>query len=216
MSHGQPNKPQLEDFSNQEPIKYGDVFKVTGELATELISPHDADTMTAAETRILGQPQRGSPAAVMQAAAAINEASVLVGRHGMSEMAKDHGITVIETTTDGHRIITEAVGGQILGRRVEPEAPVPSAPMNLGSTAIDGDPISIGEALEAAALSVEDKPVDQNDADAISVAEIRATGEKNVRPGGVGESAQSAATLNNQVTRREDIVKLSDVLTVRT
>lgn len=214
MSHGQPNRPQPEDIGNQEPIKYGDVFKVTGDLATELISSHDAATMTAAETGILGQPQRGSPAAVMQAAAAINEASVLVGRHGMAEMAKDHGITVMETTNDGHRIITEAVDGQILGRRVEPEAP--SAPMNLGSAAIDGDRISIGEALEAAALSVGDKPVDQNDADAISAAEIRATGEKNVRPGGVGESAQSAAALNSHVTRREDMAKLSDVLTVRT
>lgn len=90
----------------------------------------------------------------------------------------------------------------------------PDVPMNMGSAAIDGDPITIGEALEAAAISAGEKAVDQNDADAISAAEIRATGEDSVRPGGVGATAQSAATLNSHFTRREDMAKLSDVLTV--
>lgn len=58
------------------------------------------------------------------------------------------------------------------------------------SAAIDGDPITIGEALEAAAIAAGNKAVDQNDAAAISAAEIRASGEKSVRSGGVGETAQ--------------------------
>ncbi|KAK2386227.1 late embryogenesis abundant protein D-34 [Trifolium repens] len=181
MSHGQPNRLQ-EEIHNQEPIKFGDVFNVFGDLASETISPQAAATMAAVESRVFGQPQRGSPAAAMQAAAVINEAfgQCLVGR-------------------------------MILGRRVEPDAH--SVPMNMGSAAIDGDPITIGEALEAAGLSAGDKPVDQNDADAISAAEIRATGEKSVKPGGVGASAQSAANLNSHANRREEMTKLSDVLT---
>lgn len=93
-------------------------------------------------------------------------------------------------------------------------APVVSA--GIGSAAIDGDPITIGEALEAAAISIGDKPVDQNDADAIGVAEIRATGENKVRSGGVGETAQEAATFNSHVMQVQDMTKLSDILTVRT
>ncbi|XP_061344890.1 late embryogenesis abundant protein 3-like [Gastrolobium bilobum] len=95
---------------------------------------------------------------------------------------------------------------QDMGQRVEPDA-------HIGSAAIDGDPITIGEALEAVAISIGDKPVDQNDAAAISIAEIRATGDKNIRPGGVGATAQSAATVNSHVVRREHMTKLSDVLT---
>ncbi|MCI85125.1 late embryogenesis abundant protein D-34-like, partial [Trifolium medium] len=71
---------------------------------------------------------------------------------------------------EGRRVVTEEIDGQVLGRRVDPDAHF--VPMNMGSAAIDGDPITIGEALEAAGLSVGDKPVDQNDADAISAAEI--------------------------------------------
>ncbi|KAJ1409047.1 Late embryogenesis abundant protein [Sesbania bispinosa] len=206
MSHGQPMRPQPE-----EPIKYGDVFDVSGELASKTISPQAAAAMQAAEARVLGQPQRGSPAAAMQAAAVINEASGLIGRHGIADMASDQGISIMETTTGGQRIITEAVDGQILGQRVERDAPV--VVTNIGSAAIDGDPITIGEALEAVAISVGDKPVDQNDAAAIGAAEMRATGEKNVRPGGVGATAQSAADLNSNFMRREDMTKISDVLT---
>ncbi|CAL0326217.1 unnamed protein product [Lupinus luteus] len=96
-------------------------------------------------------------------------------------------------------------------KHVDHEAPMVAT--GYGSAAIDGDPISIGEALEAVITSVGDKPVNQSDAAAISAAEIRATGEKNIRPGGVGAAAQSAATQNSHVTRREDMTRLSDVLT---
>ncbi|OIW17074.1 hypothetical protein TanjilG_15657 [Lupinus angustifolius] len=97
------------------------------------------------------------------------------------------------------------------GKRVNHDAPMVAT--DFGSAAIDGDPITIGEALEAVITSVGDKPVNQSDADAIGAAEIRATGEKNIRPEGIGATAQSAATLNSHVTRLKDMTKLSDVLT---
>jgi hypothetical protein len=214
MSHGQPTR--LQEEINQEPIKYGDVFNVSGDLASETISPQVAANMAAAEFNVLGHAQPGSPAAAMQAAAMINEASAqwLVGRHGIAEMVKDHAVRVTETTAADRRVVTEAVDGQIIGRRVEPDAHF--VPMNMGFAAIDDDPITIGEALEVAGISVGDKPVDQNDADAISAAEIRATGERCVRPGGVGATAQSAAALNSHANGIEEMTKLSDVLTVRT
>lgn len=211
MSHGQPTR--LQEEIKQEPIKYGDVFNVSGDLASETISPQVAANMAAAEFNVLGHAQPGSPAAAMQAAAMINEASAqwLVGRHGIAEMVKDHAVRVTETTAADRRVVTEAVDGQIIGRRVEPDAHF--VPMNMGFAAIDDDPITIGEALEVAGISVGDKPVDQNDADAISAAEIRATGERCVRPGGVGATAQSAAALNSHANRIEEMTKLSDVLT---
>jgi len=100
------------------------------------------------------------------------------------------------------------------GKSLEHRTPV--VPTGIGSAAIDGDPITIGEALEAVAISVGDKAVDQNDAAAISAAEIRASGETTVRSGGVGETAQAAATFNSNVMRAQDMTKLSDILTVRT
>ncbi|KAK7271431.1 hypothetical protein RJT34_27328 [Clitoria ternatea] len=210
MSHGQPKRPQADEFPllPHEPIKYGDVFQVSGGLASKPISPQDAAAMKAAEASVLGQPQRGSPAVAMHAAAAINQASGFVSCH---DTAKSQDITVTKTTAGEHRVVTETVDGQVLGQRVEAHAPVVAT--GFGSAAIDGDPITIGEALEAVAISVGDKPVDQRHAEAISTAEIRATGEKNVRPGGVGATAQSAATLNSHVMLREDMTKLSDILT---
>lgn len=85
----------------------------------------------------------------------------------------------------------------------------------IGSAAIDGDQISIGEALEAVAISAGDKPVDQSDAAAITAAEFRATGNNRVAPGGVAETAQNAASMNTHARRRQDMTKLSDVLTVK-
>ncbi|CAJ1958435.1 unnamed protein product [Sphenostylis stenocarpa] len=90
---------------------------------------------------------------------------------------------------------------------------VPVVPTDIGSAAIDGDPITIGEALEAVAISAGDKAVDQNDAAEIRIAEIRASGEKSVRSGCLGEMAQEAATFNSQQMRVQDMTKLSDILT---
>ncbi|CAN4092946.1 unnamed protein product [Withania somnifera] len=40
MSQGQPQRPETEQHQ-QEPLKYGDVFNVTGELAEQPIAPQD-------------------------------------------------------------------------------------------------------------------------------------------------------------------------------
>lgn len=79
---------------------------------------------------------------------------------------------------------------------------------------VDADVVTIGEALELAALSARDKPVDESDAAAIQAAEVRATGLGHVVPGGIGAEAQRAAAVNIRTTRDEQKTKLSDVLTV--
>ncbi|KAL0558423.1 hypothetical protein IC582_002993 [Cucumis melo] len=75
-----------------------------------------------------------------------------------------------------------------------------------------GGGITIGEALEATALAVGEKPVEWSDAAAIQAAEVRATGRMNIAPGGIAATAQSAATMNARITQDEDKTKLADVL----
>ncbi|XP_074377676.1 late embryogenesis abundant protein 47-like [Apium graveolens] len=72
--------------------------------------------------------------------------------------------------------------------------------------------ITIGEALEATALTSGSKAVDYSDAAAIQAAEVRATGRTNIVPGGVAAAAQSAATRNARLTNYEEKTKLSEVL----
>jgi len=78
--------------------------------------------------------------------------------------------------------------------------------------AVRGSAITIGEALEATAQTVGYKVVDQSDASAIQAAEVRATGNNVVAPGGLAAMAQSAAAHNADCSRDEDKVKLSDLL----
>lgn len=99
---------------------------------------------------------------------------------------------------------------KVVGQFVQPNVPMRSP----GAT-LDKDSISIGEALEASAVSAGDKPIDQSDAAAIQAAELRATGENKIIPGGIGAEAQSAATLNTRAMRNEDKTTLGDILTVR-
>lgn len=80
--------------------------------------------------------------------------------------------------------------------------------------AAEDDAVTIGEALEATALSAGDKPIDQSDTAAIQAAEVRATGLGHIVPGGVGAEAQSAAAYNMQTSRDEEKATLGDVLTV--
>lgn len=75
-------------------------------------------------------------------------------------------------------------------------------------------PITIGEALEAAALTAGRKPVEWSDAAAIQAAEVRATGRTAIVPGGVAAAAQSAASLNARTPRAEDKTTLADILGV--
>lgn len=77
----------------------------------------------------------------------------------------------------------------------------------------EGDTITIGEALEATALSeAGDKPVEKSDAAAIQAAEVRATGNSQIVPGGVAATAQSAATINSRTMDDANKTTLGDVL----
>ena len=100
-------------MSPEEPIKYGDVFNVSGELSSKPIAPQDAAMMQTAESMALGQTQKGGPAAVMQAAATRNERAGLVGHREFSDVAGDQGVNVTEIDAPGRRIITESVAGQV-------------------------------------------------------------------------------------------------------
>uniref|UniRef100_A0A5B7C3R7 SMP domain-containing protein n=1 Tax=Davidia involucrata TaxID=16924 RepID=A0A5B7C3R7_DAVIN len=128
-----------------------------------------------------------------------------VGHNDLTNVAGDQGVAITEMDLPGRRIITESVGGQVVGQYSEP---VPLAPI---STFERGN-ITIGEALEATALTSGHKPVDYSDAAAIQAAEVRATGRTNIVPGGVAAAAQSAATRNARTTKEEDKTKLGDIL----
>nr|XP_043622911.1 late embryogenesis abundant protein D-34 [Erigeron canadensis] len=206
MSQGQPRRPQTED---QEPIKYGDVFQVSGDLANKPITPQDAATMQSAESRVLGKTQKSGPAAVMQSAACVNESRGVVGHFDVTSDTSDQGVTVSDAEVAGLHIVTESIGGQVVGQYVQ-AGPVsaPAEPAKIDPI----DQVTIGEALEAAAMSAGEKPVEQSDAAAIQAAEVRATGQMRVMPSGLAAKAQAAATQNTRTMRDEDKTKLGDVL----
>ncbi|KAI3773075.1 hypothetical protein L6452_04273 [Arctium lappa] len=205
MSQGQPRRPQAEE---EEPIKYGDVFQVSGELANKPITPQDTATMQAAETRAIGRTQKGGPAAVMQSAATVNENRGVVG-HYDGGATEDQGVTVSDAEVAGHHIITESVAGEVVGQYVRTDTESAPAPAKMGGD----NQVTIGEALEASAISAGEKPVEQSDAAAIQAAEIRATGRMQVIPGGVAAKAQAAASQNARTMNEEKKTKLGDVLT---
>ncbi|KAI3773243.1 hypothetical protein L1987_47768 [Smallanthus sonchifolius] len=194
MSQRQPRRPE-----EQEPVKYGDVFQVSGDLANKPITKQDAATMQAAENMALGHTQKGGPAAVMQSAASVNQ------NRGVTSDTGHQGVTVSEAEVAGDHIITESVGGQVVGQYVEASGPV------LVPAPSKSD-VTIGEALEAAAISAGEKPVEESDAAAIQAAEVRATGRMQATPGGLAAKALGAASQNARTMRDEDKTKLGDVL----
>ncbi|CAM8998124.1 unnamed protein product [Rhodiola kirilowii] len=194
----------------QRPIKYGDVFQVSGQLATEPIPTGDAATVQAAENLLMGQTYKGGPAAAMQSAARKNIEAGHVDRGQTTEILKQEGVSVSDTDAHGHRIVTEALGSQVLGQYVRPEAVEMKSPVSAEDR---DDDITIGEALEVTTMSAGDKVVDQSDAAAIQAAEARATGSFTMTPGGVAAMAQSAVTLNERIVAEEQKITLSDVLT---
>ncbi|KAF9622635.1 hypothetical protein IFM89_032534 [Coptis chinensis] len=121
--------------------------------------------MQAAENMVLGQTQKGGPAATMQSTASV---------------------TVTETEVADRRIITEFVAGQVVAD-YSATAPIrATAP----ASALDGDAVTIGEALEATAFTARNKPVDQSDAAAIQAAEV--TGINIITPGaGAGDEVKT-------------------------
>ncbi|KAL5702277.1 hypothetical protein ACHQM5_027512 [Ranunculus cassubicifolius] len=196
----------------QPPIKYGDVFDVSGDLAKQPITPQDAAMMQSSETTLLGQTKKGGAAAVMQSAATRNEQAGVVRHDDTTDIAGDEGMTAVETKLPGKRVITESVGGQVVGHHVE-NVPRRNMVSAKADNVVVNDKISIGEALEASALAAGDKPVDQSDAAAIQAAEVRATRRNVIEPGGVAAMAQSAAMANARIDRDEDKTKFADILT---
>ncbi|KAH7857195.1 hypothetical protein Vadar_010081 [Vaccinium darrowii] len=210
MSQQQPRRPQeAQQQRQQEPIKYGDVFQVSGDLAGQPVAPQDASMMQTAEASVLGQVPSGGPGAAMQAAAALNERAGVVGRDDVTDVARDGGVRVSATEYPGTRLVTESVGGQVVGQMYQyTEVQATDA----GAALVQAQ-ITIGEALEAVITTAGNKPVEQSDAAAIQAAEVRATGSNVVTPGGVGAAAQSAAAYNAGLDQDEDKIKLGDVLT---
>lgn len=107
MSQEQPRR------SREEPIKYGDLFNVDGELAKKLVAPMDAAMMQSAENAMLGKTPKGGAAAVMQSAAMKNERAGHVRHKDMTSSAADLGVSVTETDLAGKRVILESLGGQV-------------------------------------------------------------------------------------------------------
>ncbi|KAI8574524.1 hypothetical protein RHMOL_Rhmol01G0361400 [Rhododendron molle] len=210
MSQEQQQQRGPAGSEEQESIKYGDVFDVSGDLASQTITPQDAATMQTAEQMALGKTQQGGAAAIMQSAAAMNERLGVVGHRNMTDVVRDEGVVVMETDVGAQRIVVEAVGDQVVGQYSQPTVPTTRQVMSPDTYIPVSDPVTIGEALEASALGAGgDKPVDLSDAAAIQAAEV-ATGV--ILPGGIGAAAQAAATHNARTSGDEDKTTISDVL----
>ncbi|XWS46840.1 hypothetical protein CRYUN_Cryun14cG0102800 [Craigia yunnanensis] len=232
MSQRQPRRPQgqAEQASDQEAIKYGDVFDVTGGLASKPVAPRDAATMRTAENQVLGKTMDAGAASVMRSAADLNVMSGVVGRDQGNEMVEREGVTVSKSRdVRGKVFVTEAVADQIVGQYIPSDvrgitpspSPAPTrvdlrwttpSPTPTSTGAVDPSGISIGEALEATAISVGDKPVDQGDATAIRAAETRAVGRNVSQPSSLGVTAQAVATFNARVAYDYNKITIADVL----
>lgn len=94
-----------------------------------------------------------------------------------------------------------------MGRYTQPQEVKVRSP----TSEVPPEAITIGEALEAAARSVGDKAVEENDAAAIEAAEVGATSQGKIMAGGIAAAAQSAAARN---ALEEDKIKLSQILEV--
>ncbi|KAJ9180152.1 hypothetical protein P3X46_008431 [Hevea brasiliensis] len=174
---------------SQEPLD-GHVF------SQEDLTEKTIDTTAPSENAVAGQIQkRGGESGA--------------GNQGLS-------IAVAGTDTPGMRMVRvrESIAGQIVGQIYQraPIRPMTPPATFQQSDNISGGGITIGEALEATALTAGEKPVEWSDAAAIQAAEVRATGRNSITPGGVAAAAQSAATLNARTPRDEDKTKLADIL----
>ncbi|KAF7102424.1 hypothetical protein CFC21_103564 [Triticum aestivum] len=212
-TRGDPMKAQQEQ---PEPIQYGHVFAVTGDLAVQAIAPRDAEAMRTAEESVQGVqvPQASgggfSAAVAMETAAAYNQAVGAVRPGQASEAATKQGITVTQTAVPGGRIVTEFVAGQVVGQySVADQAMMQQQQQQVEE---DASKVTIGEAMEAAALSAGDRPLEEADAAAIRAAETQAQGADTVMPGGLADQAWAAASANAWAERDEDKITVGDVL----
>ncbi|CAN1246719.1 Late embryogenesis abundant protein 31 [Linum grandiflorum] len=197
------------DLDQATAIRYGDVFTVQGDLAGKPVAPGDAAALQAAEARVLGRTPRSGPGAVMGSAATVNYHAGAVDRNQTTDSVRDQGVSVSVADVAGVSVVTETVAGQViyflshqLISKIQTE--------DVGRGGEDG--ITVGEALEAAALSVGEKPVDQADAAAIQAAEVRAIQSNRIPPGGIAAMAQSAANQNARTMGDENKTTVGDIL----
>nr|GMD73011.1 late embryogenesis abundant protein D-34-like [Ipomoea batatas] len=207
MSQQQPRRPES---GGQEPIKYGDVFDVSGQLAAKLITQQDAAAMQSAENTAFGQTIKGGPAAVMQSAAARNVRNARVD----PDVVGEQGVSVQEDDIAGHTFVTEAVGGddqsdaaaiqaaevratglgQILAGGVGADAQR-AADINSRTTR---DEFKTKIADDASWKMGDDKPVTVEDAAGVVNAEARNKEDHATHPGGVAASMAAAAGINQE------------------
>ncbi|XP_051142733.1 late embryogenesis abundant protein D-34-like isoform X2 [Andrographis paniculata] len=204
---------QQQQEEQPEAVKYGDLFDVSGQLASQPIAPEDAEALLSAEKAALGQIPKGGPASVMQSAARLNQQRGLLRDHDddTTIITPGQGATLAQSQLAGYHLITESVAGQVIGQYSQPKEIMMK---KYQQQLVDPDAITIGEALEATALKAGSKAIDQSDAAAIQAAEVRATGLGHVIPGGIAAEAQSAAAHNLRTTNDRDKTKLEDILTV--
>lgn len=187
-------------------VTYGDVFPAVavqhGYLAEQAITTEDASLMQTAEAMAFGHTLKDGAASAMQSAAAKNVTGGWVEKIAHSPIS-EYGFSVTETAVPGAVMDIEYVAGQPVTASAHP------TPTDPALAALDA--VTIGEALEAAAMGAGDRPIELADARAIESAERRATGVAMPMKGGIGATAQSAAQLNLR-TDEAGQTTLSDVL----
>ncbi|CAM0910518.1 unnamed protein product [Alopecurus aequalis] len=208
-------KAAQQEQEQPEAIQYGHVFAVTGDLAVQAIAPRDAAAMRSAEESVPGVPVPQasgggfSAATAMETAAAYNQAVGAVHSGQASDAATKQGITVTQTAVPGGRIVTEFVAGQVVGQYSVADQAMMEQQQQVQE---DASKVTIGEAMEAAALSSGNRPVEEADAAAIRAAETQAMGASEVMPGGLADEAWAAASANAWAEREEDKITIGDVL----
>ncbi|KAF4367832.1 hypothetical protein G4B88_003311 [Cannabis sativa] len=202
----QPRKPQ----SDQEPIKYGDVFIVSDELADKPISP--AEMMQNSESITLGQAQNESSGFVVNHE--YGEPSRATGEAPLSEMSAITIGEALETTakTIGYKAVDQNDAAAIEAaeaRCIGSDSNVVIAG-GLTGLAHESCAITIGEALEATAKTLghkadasaklpADKRATQKDAEGVVKAELLNNPVPMTKPGGVAACVKTAATLNETI-----------------
>lgn len=121
MSQEQPTRPLQQQqgqgdvglSEEQQPIKYGDVFNVSGDLASRPVAPLDVAMMQSSENTILGHAPAGEAPAAVSSAAAWNERARPVGPGAATDIAAREGAIVTGTDVPGGLLVTEQIGGQV-------------------------------------------------------------------------------------------------------
>ncbi|CAL1411130.1 unnamed protein product [Linum trigynum] len=93
----------------------------------------------------------------MEFVAAINYGIGIVHRNQVTDSVREGEVSVTATNVSGTRVVTDIVVGQYVDT-------TGGVSLQAAASGGGGNGITVGEALEAAALSVGDKPVDQADA----------------------------------------------------